>query len=159
AASVGPCLLLGPWLGTRPASAQDKAAADQLTSDHPEIRLGMSADFTASARALGIELYRGAMAYLLQLNETGGVSGRPVVITAYDARYDPDLAIRNTLKLMDQDDVFARFGYVGTPTMNRTLPLLRIHQDKGFLLFFPFTGAATSRIAPYDHLSFNLRAS
>src|SRR5262249_42758320 len=48
AASVGPCLLLGPWLGTRPASAQDKAAADQLTSDHPEIRLGMSADFTAS---------------------------------------------------------------------------------------------------------------
>ena len=60
---------------------------------------------------------------------------------------------------MDQDNVFALFGYVGTPTMNRTLPLLRMHQDKDFLLFFPFTGANTNRIPPYDQLSFNLRAS
>src|SRR5437899_6986775 len=43
--------------------------------------------------------------------------------------------------------------------MNRTLPLLRMHQAKNFLLFFPFTGASTNRIPPYDELSFNLRAS
>ena len=119
----------------------------------------MSADFSASARALSIELYRGAMAYLLPINKAGGVNGRQVVITAYDDQYDPDLAIRNTLKLMDHDDIFALFGYVGTPTMNRTLPLLRMHQAQNFLLFFPFTGAETNRIPPYDQLSFNLRAS
>jgi ABC-type branched-subunit amino acid transport system substrate-binding protein len=161
AASLGVYLLLGSSLGSRVASAQDKAAddADRLRSSQREIRLGMSADFTASARALGIELYRGAMAYLLPFNRMGGVHRRPVVIKAYDDRYDPDLAIRNTLRLMDQDDVFTLFSYVGTPTMNRTLPLLRMHQGKGFLLFFPFTGAATSRIPPYDQFSFNLRAS
>ncbi|MFY9878165.1 MAG: ABC transporter substrate-binding protein [Pseudolabrys sp.] len=60
---------------------------------------------------------------------------------------------------MAEDDVFALFSYVGTPTMNRTLPLLQMHHDKNFLLFFPFTGAATNRIPPYDQLSFNLRAS
>jgi ABC-type branched-subunit amino acid transport system substrate-binding protein len=43
--------------------------------------------------------------------------------------------------------------------MNRTLPLLQMHHDKDFLLFFPFTGADTNRLPPYDQLSFNLRAS
>jgi ABC-type branched-subunit amino acid transport system substrate-binding protein len=151
-------LLLAAALLGDPASAKDKTAADRQDASQSEIRLGMSADFSASARALSIELYRGAMAYLLPLNNAGGVNGRRVVIKAYDDQYEPDLAIRNTLKLMTED-VFALFSYVGTPTMNRTLPLLRMHHDKDFLLFFPFTGAHTNRIPPYDQLSFNLRAS
>jgi branched-chain amino acid transport system substrate-binding protein len=118
----------------------------------------MSADFSASARALSIELYRGAMAYLTAVNEAGGVNGRRVVITAYDDKYQPDLAIQNTLKLM-KDDIFALFSYVGTPTMIRTLPLLRMRQAEHFLLLFPFTGADASRVPPYDVFSFNLRAS
>jgi ABC-type branched-subunit amino acid transport system substrate-binding protein len=149
-------LLLAAALLGDPASAKDKTAGNASQS---EIRLGMSADFSASARALSIELYRGAMAYLLPLNNAGGVNGRRVVIKAYDDQYEPDLAIYNTLKLMDEDDVFALFSYVGTPTMNRALPLLQMHHDRHFLLLFPFTGADTNRIPPYDQLSFNLRAS
>lgn len=154
-------LLLAAALLGDPTSAKDKTPgtdADRQDASQNEIRLGMSADFSASARALSIELYRGAMAYLLPLNNAGGVNGRRVVIKAYDDQYEPNLAIRNTLKLM-AEDVFALFSYVGTPTMNRTLPLLRMHHDKDFLLFFPFTGADTNRIPPYDQLSFNLRAS
>jgi ABC-type branched-subunit amino acid transport system substrate-binding protein len=154
-------LLLAAALLCDPTSAKDKAAgtdADRQDASQKEIRLGISADFSASARALSIELYRGAMAYLLPLNNAGGVNGRQVVIKAYDDQYEPDLAVRNTLKLM-AEDVFALFSYVGTPTMNRTLPLLRMHHDKDFLLLFPFTGADTNRIPPYNDFSFNLRAS
>ena len=157
------CLLLRPSPHGHAAAAQDKAGgardADRQGGTPSEIRLGMSADFTAGARALGIELYRGAMAYLLPVNAAGGVDRRRIVIEPYDDQYDPDLAIRNTVKLMDQDSLFALFCYVGTPTMNRTLPLLRMRQDKDFLLLFPFTGADTNRIPPYDRFSFNLRAS
>src|SRR6516225_11234503 len=149
-------LLLAAALLGDSTLAKDKTDGNASQS---EIRLGMSADFSASARALSIELYRGAMAYLLPLNNAGGVNGRRVVIKPYDDQYEPDLAIRNTLKLMDEDDVFALFSYVGTPTMNRTLPVLQMHHDKNFLLFFPFTGADTNRLPPYDQLSFNLRAS
>jgi ABC-type branched-subunit amino acid transport system substrate-binding protein len=155
-------ILHGLWPGVHADAAERRAAPADAARREPargEIRLGMSADFTASARAIGIELYRGAMAYLLSVNDAGGVDGRPVVIKAYDDRYEPDLAIRNTLKLMTQDDVFALFSYVGTPTMNRALPLLRMHRGRGILLLFPFTGANTNRIPPYDHFSFNLRAS
>src|SRR5437016_1506398 len=125
-------LLAAALLGD-PASAKDKTAgtdADRQDASQSEIRLGMSADFSASARALSIELYRGAMAYLLPLNNAGGVNGRRVVIKAYDDQYEPELAIHNTLKLMDEDDVFGLFSYVGTPTMNRTLPLLQMRHDK-----------------------------
>jgi ABC-type branched-subunit amino acid transport system substrate-binding protein len=149
-------LLLAAALLGDPASAKDKTA---FNASQSEISLGMSADFSASARALSIELYRGAMAYLLPLNNAGGVNGRRVVIKPYDDQYEPDLAVRNTLKLMNEDDVFALFSYVGTPTMNRALPLLQMNHDKHFLLLFPFTGADTNRIPPYDQLSFNLRAS
>ncbi|MGE3873484.1 MAG: ABC transporter substrate-binding protein [Parvibaculaceae bacterium] len=145
-----------------PAVAQQKEAASpgagRPGGDKSEIRLGMSADFSASARALSIELYRGAMAYLIPLNDTGGVNGRRVEITAYDDKYEPDLAVQNTLRLM-KDDVFGLFSYVGTPTMIRTLPLLRMRQADHFFLFFPFTGADASRIPPYDKFTFNLRAS
>jgi ABC-type branched-subunit amino acid transport system substrate-binding protein len=145
-----------------PALAQQGAVAPpgggQPGVGQSEIRLGMSADFSASARALSIELYRGAMAYLIPLNRAGGVNGRRVEITAYDDKYQPDLAIQNTLRLM-KDDVFALFSYVGTPTMIRTLPLLRMRQAEHFLLFFPFTGADANRIPPYDKFTFNLRAS
>lgn len=142
-----------------PTFTRQGASAERQGAGQNEIRLGMSADFSASARALSIELYRGAMAYLLPVNNAGGVHGKRVVIIAYDDQYEPDLAIRNTLKLMDEDDVFALFGYVGTPTMNRTLPLLRMHSAEDFLLFFPFTGAETNRVPPYDQFAFNLRAS
>jgi ABC-type branched-subunit amino acid transport system substrate-binding protein len=155
-------LLLAAALLGGSVLARDKTAGtdpDRQDAGQSVIRLGMSADFSASARALSIELYRGAMAYLLALNNAGGVNGRRVVIKAYDDRYEPDLAIRNTLKLMNEDDVFALFSYVGTPTMNRTLPLLQMNRDENFLLLFPFTGADTNRLPPYDQLSFNLRAS
>src|SRR5947209_19735855 len=77
-------LLLVAALLSDPASAKEgTAGADRQGAGQSEIRLGMSADFSASARALSIELYRGAMAYLLPVNNTG-VNDRRLVIKAYD---------------------------------------------------------------------------
>ena len=47
----------------------------------------------------------------------------------------------NTMKLMLEDRVFLLFGYVGTPTVTRALPLLKKFQDERVYMFFPFTGA------------------
>ena len=45
------------------------------------------------------------------------------------------------MKLMLEDQVFLLFGYVGTPTVTRVLPILKKFQGRNILLFFPFTGA------------------
>jgi ABC-type branched-subunit amino acid transport system substrate-binding protein len=99
------------------------------------------------------------MAYFEEINRSGGVHGRQVVLQAYNDDYQPDKAIKNTLQLMLEDRVFLLFDYVGTPTVTRVLPLLKKYEQLQFLLFFPFTGAQPHREPPYDRLVFNLRAS
>ena len=119
----------------------------------------MSAAFSGPSRGLGIELYRGAKAYFEHINGNGGVRGRNVSLTTYDDGYQPDPSVRNTVSLMLEDDVFLLFGYVGTPTVTRVLPLLKKFQDRNVYLFFPFTGAQPQREPPYGDFAFNLRAS
>lgn len=129
------------------------------SEDGTEIVLGMSAAFTGPSRGLGIELYRGASAYFEHINRSGGVHGRKVVIKCYDDGYQPTLSVENTITLLLEDQVFALFGYVGTPTVTVALPVLKKFQHMQTYLFFPFTGAQPQREPPYGDFAFNLRAS
>src|SRR5262249_37177545 len=106
-----------------------------------DIVIGMSAAFTGPSEAIGIELYRGSMAYLEPVNRAGGINGKRIVIRAYDDGYDPTLAIRNTIRLVDDDNVLLLMNFVGTPTVTRVLPLVKTYQKQHVYLFFPFTGA------------------
>ena len=119
----------------------------------------MSAPFTGASRGLGIELYRGAAAYFADVNRQGGISGAALVVKAYDDAYDPALTIKNTVHLIERDRAFLLFGYVGTPTVARAVPLLLANENRTYQLFFPFTGAQTVRRPPYEDVVFNLRAS
>lgn len=156
-----------PVLGANQEQAiQDAPSASPSRSEpsvegitDSEILIGMSAAFKGASHGLGIELYRGTMAYFEEINRSGGVHGRKIVLQAYDDGYQPDQAIKNTLQLMLEDRVFLLFDYVGTPTVTRVLPLLKKYERLQFLLFFPFTGAQPQREPPYDRLVFNLRAS
>ena len=143
--------LVAPW--ARAATAAGAGVTDD------EIVLGTSAAFSGPSRGLGIELYRGAMAYFEHINQQGGVHGRRIVLKLYDDGYQPDPCVNNTMSLMLQDGVFLLFGYVGTPTVTRVLPILKMFQDRGMYLFFPFTGAQPQREPPYGDFAFNLRAS
>jgi len=129
------------------------AAADET------IDIGMSAAFKGATGGLGIELYRGSMAYIEHINSSGGINGRRIRIIPYDDGYNPTPAINNTIRLIEQDQVLLLFDYVGTPTVTRVLPILKSNSDRNVFLFFPFTGAQPHRQPPYDEYVFNLRAS
>lgn len=68
-----------------------------------DLVIGMSAAFSGPSASLGIELYRGSMAYIAQVNSMGGVNGRKLVIKAYDDQYDPVSAVENTITLIEKD--------------------------------------------------------
>lgn len=135
------------------------ARTEQTGLTDAEIVLGVSAAFSGPSRGLGIELYRGANAYFEHVNRAGGVGGRKVVLKTYDDGYQPNPAVTNTMTLVLEDQVFALFGYVGTPTVTRVLPMLKKFQERRAYLFFPFTGAQPQREPPYGDFAFNLRAS
>ncbi len=118
------------------------------------IVLGQSAAFTGPAAQLGLQLNVGAKLCFDQINAQGGVGRRMIEIRSMDDGYEPDRCAENTRKLI-ADEVFALFGYVGTPTSLAALPLF----TQARLPFFaPFTGAEALR-QPFNRLIFHVRAS
>lgn len=116
------------------------------------IILGQSAPFTGPAAQLGIQFYEGAKLYLDQYNALPG--HRDVAIKFLDDGYEPDRCAANTKKLID-DEAFALFGYIGTPTSLAALPLA-VNAKVPFIA--PFTGAMALR-EPFHRNVFHLRAS
>ncbi|CAN7452833.1 ABC transporter substrate-binding protein [Polaromonas sp. LjRoot131] len=119
-----------------------------------KIILGQSAAFTGPAAQLGIQFHQGAKVYFDQVNAQGGVGKRLIEIRNLDDGYEPDRCAENTRKLIE-DEVFALFGYIGTPTSIAALPLAT--KDK-VPFIAPFTGAMALR-DPFNKYAFHVRAS
>lgn len=124
-----------------------------------ELVFGMSAAFTGANGELGIEYYRGLMAYLEYYNARVGENGWAIRVKPANDGYNPAPCFQNTVKFIVQDDVFALAAYVGTPTTSHVLPLLQRFSDRRICLLFPFTGAQPLRTEPFGKYVFNLRAS
>ena len=116
--------------------------------------LGQSAPFSGPAAQLGVQLNRGARLCFDQVNEKGGIGGQKIELRSLDDGYDPARCKANTERFL-ADDVFALFGYVGTPTCLAALPLLK---DGRMPFFAPFTGAMALR-EPLARNIFHVRAS
>ena len=117
--------------------------------------LGQSVALTGPAAELGIQMRNGARAYFDHVNALGGVNGRRIELRTLDDGYEPSRTTPNTKKLIEEDRVFALFGYVGTPTSAAALP---IFTQAKVPFFGPFTGAELLR-QPFNRYIFNVRAS
>jgi branched-chain amino acid transport system substrate-binding protein len=124
-----------------------------------EIRIGMSAAFRGTAAGLGTEFYRGAQAYYDEVNAHGGLYGRALTVIGHDDNYEPLPCVKNTIELLEKDNVFFLSNYVGTPTLTRALPVIKRYAEQQVILVGNFTGAQPQREAPYVEYVFNIRAS
>jgi len=136
------------------ASASALGWSDGVQAQGSTIVLGQSAAFSGPAAQLGIQFHQGAKLWFDQLNARGGIAGRSVEIRNLDDGYEPERCVANTQALIDAD-VFALFGYIGTPTSLAALPLVRKSQIP---FIAPFTGAMGLR-EPLLRNVFHLRAS
>ena len=118
------------------------------------IVIGQSAPLSGPAMELGTEMRAGALAYFDFVNSRGGINGRTIVLRTLDDGYEPDRALANTRRFIESDDVFALFGYVGTPTTMAALPALTAARIP---LVGPYTGAEALR-KPLSRYVFNVRA-
>ena len=133
---------------TQPANGQPPGSQPPgVTSDR--ILFGQSAALGGPAALLGTEMRTGILAAFEEVNRTGGVGGRRLELRSYDDRYEPELAINNTQRLIDDDRVFALIGAVGTPTSAATEPIARA---AGVPFIAPFTGAEFLRDPALGHV-------
>lgn len=119
-----------------------------------KIILGQSAALSGPAAQLGIQFHQGAKLYFDGVNAQGGIGRQQIEIRKLDDGYEPARCVENTKKLI-ADDVFALFGYIGTPTSVAALPLA----TKAKIPFIaPFSGAMSLR-NPFNKYAFHVRAS
>src|SRR6266849_3408839 len=119
------------------------------------ILLGQSAAFSGPAAQLGIQMNIGTKAYFDYVNSQGGVHGRKIELKTRDDKYEANLCVDATKKLIGEDKVFALVSYVGTPTTGAALPTIT---EAKVPLVGPFTGAELLR-TPVNRYIFNVRAS
>jgi len=84
-----------------------------------EIIIGQSAPFSGPASAFGI-YSRVEDAYFKALNDKGGINGRKIKFILLDNGYNPPKALEASRKLVEEDNVLAEVGTVGTPTNSAT---------------------------------------
>lgn len=133
----------------------DGGDALALNSGLPPVVVGQSCALSGPAQNLGIEMRSGLLAAFSAMNDEGGINGREIILLSRDDGYEPDKAIRNTKKLIYDDQVFALIGAVGTPTSEAVAPIV---SESKLPFFGPFTGAEFLR-KPFNRYVINVRAS
>lgn len=147
--SLGSGLAAALYLTVAVSHAQTPGVTDST------ILLGQSAAFGGPAAELGKAMREGALLYFDKVNAEGGIHGRKIELISLDDGYEPDRAIANTRQLIEEEKVFALFGYVGTPTSYAVKPIIT---EAKVPYFGPFTGAEGLR-DPVNRYIFNIRAS
>jgi branched-chain amino acid transport system substrate-binding protein len=131
-------------------------AATDLDNSKQDIVFGMSTALSGPAADLGTQMKQGVLAGLEQANRAGGVHGRHLRLIALDDGYEPSRTAPNMRRLLQQENVVAIIGNVGTPTAIAAIPIC----DEQHALFFAgFTGAGVLRRNPPDRYVINYRAS
>ena len=104
-----------------------------------QIHLGSSVPLSGEAAVAG-NVARGAEAYFKYVNDKGGVFGRRIKFTYLDDGYDPGRAVNNTIRLVQQEQVFAMFSSLGT---NNNLAVRKLLNDAKVPQLFVSSGATT----------------
>ncbi len=144
-----------PVDGTQTAVPESTAAAGVPGVTDDRILFGQSAAFEGPAAELGNNMRLGIRAAFTEANRAGGVHGRQIELVSFNDSYEPDAAIANTTRLINEDKVFALIGAVGTPTSRSATPIAR---EAGIPYIAPFTGAEFLRDDEWPNIV-NLRAS
>lgn len=118
------------------------------------IVIGQSTPLTGSNAELGNDIRNGALAYLQKVNDAGGVHGRRIELVTLDDDNKVPRAEANTKKLVEEQGVFALFGYPSATLSRPALPFVAKH---GVPFLGPFTGADPMRV--FNKNVYNMRAS
>jgi branched-chain amino acid transport system substrate-binding protein len=131
------------------------AAVDEIGVSSDRILFGQAAALSGPSSALGQGMREGILAAFAEINAKGGVHGRRLELTSRDDGYDPDRSVAQTVKLIEEDQVFALIGAVGTPTTTATAPIAKARKVP---VIGPFTGAGFLRAPDLPNVV-NIRAS
>ena len=100
-------------VGLSPVAAAEKKYGPGVSDT--EIRIGQTAPYSGPLSSLS-RFGRIEAAYLNMINAAGGINGRKVTLVSLDDAFSPTRTVQQTRKLVEDDNVLAIVGSIGTPT-------------------------------------------
>jgi branched-chain amino acid transport system substrate-binding protein len=88
-----------------------------------QIRIGIYGPFTGGSAQMGNSMRNGVRLAVDEINATGGILGKPIVLIERDDEASPDKAIPIVQDLLDNQRIVALLGPVNTGVANVTTPL------------------------------------
>jgi branched-chain amino acid transport system substrate-binding protein len=127
-------LMLGALLVAlaAPGAATEKQYSPGATD--AAIKIGQTIAYSGPASSFGA-IGRTAAAYYRMINEQGGVNGRKIVFLSLDDGYSPPKTVEQTRRLVEQEQVLAIFGMLGTPTNAAVQRYLNEHKMPQLFVF------------------------
>src|SRR6185437_5160773 len=95
-----------------PAFAQKKYGPGVTDT---EIKIGNTMPYSGPASSYGT-IGKAEAAYFAMINDQGGVNGRKINFVSLDDGYSPPKTVEQTRRLVEQEQILADFGPLGTPT-------------------------------------------
>ena len=119
-------------------ASEDAADSDgsETTSDEP-IKIGIIADLTGPFTTYGTSLSRSAELAVKEVNEAGGIDGRPVEVVVEDIQTDVTATVDKARKLVESDNVDLVMGPIGSDANDAAFKT--VVEDAGRLLFYTET--------------------
>ncbi len=123
------------------------AAQASLSRDGP-LLVGQSAPLSGPMAPTLTGVFGGQQLALDEANRAGGIAGRPVQLELMDDAFDPARTLRNARTLVEERQVVALFGTVGTAQTAAVLPYIA---EKKVPLIAAYSGSPALRVAhnPY----------
>lgn len=109
-----------------------------------EIKIGSFQALSGPVAAIGVPMTRGMNTYFQWINDNGGINGRKINLIVADDQFQPARTTTEVRRLVENDNVFAIVGGLGTPGVLAVMDYLNnngvpfVYQGSGSsLLSFP----------------------
>lgn len=109
------------------------------------VRIGTFQALTGPAAPIGTEFTRGMRTYFAWVNDQGGVHGRKIELLVENDEFKPANTVALVRKLVEQDQVFAIVGGLGTPT---SLAVLDYLVERGVPFVYQASGVSAFAFPP-----------
>jgi ABC-type branched-subunit amino acid transport system substrate-binding protein len=131
------------------------AAVHPAAAQKEPIKLGLLAELTGGGAASGAATNWGVRLAVKEINDRGGILGRPIELVVADNQTDPTISVNEALRLIDQQHVDAMIGLSLTQLALAVIPVT--NKEKVPLITTAASTQITPQVGPY-HFSMSATA-
>lgn len=110
------------------SGSNSETSSKSISTD--EIKIGLYGTITGPNALAGEMMEKGGQLAIKQINEAGGINGRPVKLVVYDDKSSPEGAVKVVTRLVDVDKVIAIVGSNSSPNI---LASTQITEEAGII--------------------------